>query len=219
MAPALLFSSLIFIVLGILEMFFPVWFAWHEVLNQAFPNLYQYQYLIGSGEILLGALLIWPAYRKHPHLTHQFLETGFRVGLAIMFIGASLFKIHDPKNFSLLVSQYQFLPAFSVNFFALLLPVAEFLVGCSLLLTRFTRENSLLLLLMFLSFIIALANAVIRDLGIVCGCFVLEGAQDKTEAVISLVRDLVLLGPVLYLCTRPRNLYLWDIWRKKNSRN
>jgi len=210
-ALVLLCSSLLLILAGIVEMFFPSYFAIHELLVNSFPDIWQYQYHIGSAEITLGALLIIPAYRLNSSLTHKFLETGFRVGFAILFIGASIFKIHDPKNFALLVTQYQFLPAFSVNMFALLLPVAEFLVGIGLLFNKYTRENSILLLLMFIAFIIALAYAVFNELGIVCGCFAIDGAQSESEAVISLVRDLVLLPAVIYLCSRP-NKYLWQVW-------
>lgn len=207
----LLCCSLLLILAGIVEMFFPSFFAIHELLLSRFPDIWQYQYHIGSAEIALGALFIIPAYRLNASLTHKFMETGFRVGFAIMFIGASIFKIHDPKNFALLVTQYQFLPAFSVNMFALLLPVAEFLVGIGLLFNKYTRENSVMLLLMFVAFIIALAYAVFNELGIVCGCFAIDGAQSESEAVISLIRDLVLLPAVFYLCFRP-NKYLWQVW-------
>jgi uncharacterized membrane protein YphA (DoxX/SURF4 family) len=216
MLASLLFmiTATVLCMLGLMEIYFPEWFSWHELLMQSYPNLYMYQYHIGLGQILVGGLLIWPAIRFHKHFALGYLELAFRIGLAVMFIGAALFKIHNPKEFALLVTQYLFLPSFTVNLFALLMPAAEFIFGILLLIGPKTKENAFMISAMMVSFIIALASAVYRDLGIVCGCFVgLQGAQDKSEAVVSMIRDIILMAPLVFLCTRP-NRYLWQVWKK-----
>ena len=210
-ALALLIATILF-ALGICEISFPDFFSWTEVLSKHFPKLYRYGVWIGVGECALSAGLATVAWALDRKFARKGLETLFRLGLGGMFITASLFKIHDPRGFAVLVAQYQFLPHDVVNFFALLMPMAEFVFGVLLVVTPFTRENSSLLFVMFLAFIVALASAIYRDLGITCGCFELEGAQDKAEAWTSLVRDLVLLGPCFWL-TRLPNKSLLGLWR------
>lgn len=211
---ALLFLATLFCVLGICEISFPDQFSWVEVLIDRFPTLYRYGMWIGLGECALSALFALGAWFLQPDFARRGLETLLRLGLGGMFIAASLFKIHDPHGFAVLMAQYQFLPHDMVNFFALLMPSAEFLFGAAIIITPYTRENAFMILLMFLAFIIALSSAIYRDLGITCGCFAIEGAQDKSEAWTSLIRDLVLLGPTLWL-TQVENKSLIRIWSRR----
>lgn len=209
----LLLLATVACVLGIAEISFPDTFSWVELLLERFPKAYRYGVWIGVGECILSAIFAVAAWFTQPEFARKGLETLFRIGIGGMFIAASLFKLHDPHGFAVLVAQYQFLPHDSVNFFALLMPSAEFLFGIALIFTPWTRENSLAIFAMFIAFIIALASALYRDLGITCGCFALEGAQDKSEAWTSLIRDLVLLGPTIWL-TQVENRSLIGIWRK-----
>ena len=155
-----------------------------------------------------------PAYLKDKEFTIKGLETLFRIGIGGMFIFASLFKIQDPKQFAVLVAQYQFLPNFVNNFFALVYPQFEFWFGLALIVTPFTKECSLAIFGMFVSFIIALIWALALDLGITCGCFELEGAQSKSETWTALIRDLILIGPTFWLTLR-KNKSLIGLWRSK----
>ncbi len=144
------------------------------------------------------------------------LETMGRVGMGIMFIGASIFKISDPQEFAVLTAQYQMLPQIVNNIFSLFLPVLEFIVGVLIVLSPKTKQNATLILGMMLMFIVALVWAVGNDLGITCGCFGgIEGAMDKSEAWVSLIRDILLLPVLIYLTTRAKNVYLWNIWTQK----
>ena len=147
----------------------------------------------------------------------RYMNLACRVGLGLMFVFASLFKIQDPRLFARLVAQYLFLPQPLVNLWALWLPPTEFLVGVLTIVGPKTRWNASLLLLMFGSFIVALAQAVVRDLGITCGCFELEGAMDKTEAWVSLVRDLILLAPTAWLALKGRDVWIWDLFRRNGG--
>ncbi len=211
LAGILLTFATIFFCLGIFEISFPHIFAWSELLIDSFPKIYRYSIHIGVTEALLATLLMVFACFLDKILSMKVLETLSRLGLGGMFIFASLFKIQDPHNFAVLMAQYQFLPHDLINPMALMMPSAEFLVGIAIIITPFTKENSILLLFMFFSFIIALSHALFHDLAITCGCFALEGAQDKAETWTSLIRDLVLLIPTLWLITR-KNQSLIQIW-------
>ncbi|MBP5351435.1 MAG: DoxX family membrane protein [Fibrobacterales bacterium] len=161
------------------------------------------------------AFAVWiPAFFARREWATRYMNLACRVGLGLMFVFASLFKIQDPQLFARLVAQYLFLPQPLVNVWALWLPPVEFVVGILLIAGPKTRWNARLVLLMFVAFIVALAQAVIRDLGITCGCFELEGAMDKTEAWVSLVRDLILLVPTVWLSFFGRDLWIWDLFRK-----
>lgn len=212
-ALACLVTSTALFGLAVLEIAFPGVFSIGYKLEGVFPTLWRYRIHIGVVEVLLSGLLLWPSFRLDAALSGRVLETVSRLGLGGMFIFASWFKIQNPHEFAMLVAQYQFLPSWSVNLFGLVMPQLELLTGLAIIFTPWNREASALLLAMFAAFIVALAQAVIRDLGITCGCFEIEGAVDKQEAWISLVRDLILLAPTIWLLTRP-NRTLWGIWKK-----
>ncbi|MEO7424544.1 MAG: MauE/DoxX family redox-associated membrane protein [Fibrobacteria bacterium] len=137
-------------------------------------------------------------------------RSALRIGLGLMFLTAAWPKFASPKGFAILVAQYQFLPPFMVNAFSLWLPAFEITVGLGLILTLWEKEFSALVGLMLVMFIVALGQALVRDLGIACGCFDIEGAQDAGEAWFSLIRDVVLLVPVAWLTlTGGRRLLHW----------
>ena len=136
------------------------------------------------------------------------LRTVIRLGLGAMFLVAAYPKFADPKGFANLVAQYQFLPAFSVNAFSLWLPAFEIIVGLGIIFTLWEREFGALVGLLLVMFIVALGQALLRNLGIACGCFDIEGATDAGESWFSLVRDLVLLIPVGWLMLTGGRRYL-----------
>ncbi len=171
-------------------------------------------YWVASIEFSIGSIFIIVSFLKgDATLSHKILESMGRVAMGIMFIGASIFKISDPQAFAELSAQYQMLPQAAINIFSLFLPVLEFIVGVLIVFSPKTKQNAALILGMMGMFIIALVWAVGNDLGITCGCFGgIEGAMDKSEAWVSLVRDIVLLPILIYLTTRPKNQYIWRVW-------
>ena len=209
--PVYIFFATVFFTLGVFEISFPDVFSltnFDFVLNK-FPKAWKYGLHIGIAEVLLGALLIIPAWKINKSLTERILEILIRLGIGGMFIFASIFKIADPKGFAVLIAQYQFLPHNLVNLWALILPQFEFWFGLALIVTPFVRECVLVILALFASFIIALVWALALDLGITCGCFQIDGAQSKAEAWTALIRDLILLGPTAWLLTR-RNKFIYE---------
>jgi len=202
--PVCIFFAAAFFTLGVFEISFPDVFSltnFDFVLNK-FPRAWKYGLHIGIAEVVIGALLIIPAWRINKNLTAKILEVLIRLGIGGMFIFASVFKIADPKGFAVLIAQYQFLPHNLVNLWALILPQFEFWFGLALIVTPFVKECVLVILALFASFIIALVWALALDLGITCGCFQIDGAQSKAEAWTALIRDLILLGPTAWLLTR-----------------
>src|ERR1041384_1222940 len=128
------------------------------------------------------------------------VQTWFRLGMAAMVIAACWFKLGNPHQFATAVAQYRMLPEPLVDAFALWLPALELTVALGLLFTPYTREFSLLLSLLWVMFIVALTQGLVRRLGITCGCFNIAEAYGSTgETWFALQRDVVLLLPSLFL--------------------
>jgi len=164
-------------------------------------------YLIAGGLLGLAiAVFLLNRYRSFP--LAPLLRSVLRLGLGIMFIAAGLPKFLDPKSFATLVAQYQLLPGFMVNGFTLWLSAFELVVGIGIILTLWEKEFGALIGLMMVMFIIALSQALFRDLGIACGCFDIEGAQDAGGAWFSLIRDIVLIVPIWWLVATGGRRYL-----------
>jgi hypothetical protein len=82
-------------------------------------------------------------------------------------------------------------------------------VGVSLLLSPWERESSVLLGLMMMMFIVALSQALARGLGIACGCFDIKGATDAGESWFALLRDIVLMVPIVWMYRKSEARPLW----------
>jgi hypothetical protein len=136
-------------------------------------------------------------------------ESWFRVGVAAMCVAAAWYKVRNPTEFAIAVAQYRLLPAPVVRGFSLWLPSMEMVVSLGLLFSRWSRDFYLLLVGLWLMFILALAQALLRRLGIACGCFEIAGATSTGETWFSLLRDVVLLVPIAYLAFKTENRFLW----------
>jgi hypothetical protein len=165
--------------------------------------------VIGAVLILLALVGIALARKTARPVSSAFIS-WLRIALGVMFLVAAYPKLQDPSGFALLVTQYQLLPHLLVNAFSLWLPAFEITTGLTLLLTPFEKEASGAVLLLLCLFVIALSQALRRDLGIACGCFDIEGAADAGETWFSMVRDAVLLIPVLWMCFKARRRFLWN---------
>ncbi|MBR2095733.1 MAG: hypothetical protein IJ908_09030 [Fibrobacter sp.] len=218
----LLLLATFFVAVGVAEISFPetfLTFTDHEWLLDKWPKAYRYNIHVGVGAVIIACALIFPALKIQRDFAIRALETLCRIGIGGMFIFASIFKIQDPHQFATLVAQYQFFSALHIdfvnNFFALVYPQFEFWFGLAMIVSPFVKESSFAIFWMFVSFIIALAWALWNDLGITCGCFELEdgNAHDKAEAWTSLIRDLILILPTLWLAFR-KNKSIISVWKK-----
>ncbi len=215
----LMLVATFFVSVCVAEISFPesiLTFTDQEWLIDLWPKAYRYNIQVGLCALVIGGALIVPAFKIQKDFAIRALETLCRIGIGGMFIFASIFKIQNPHEFAVLVAQYQFFPAlhleFLNNFFALVYPQFELWFGLAMIVSPFVRESALAIFWMFVSFIIALSWALYHDLGITCGCFEIEGAADKTETWTSLIRDLILIWPTLWLATR-KNKSLISIWK------
>lgn len=219
----LLIVASILVAFGVAEISFPETFLTitdKDWMIDLWPKSYRYNIHVGLAAIIVAAGICVPAYKLHKDFAIRALETLFRIGIGGMFIFASIFKIQDPHQFATLVAQYQFFSALHIdfvnNFFALVYPQFELWFGLAMIFTPFVKESAFAIFWMFVSFIIALAWALGNDLGITCGCFELDdgNAHDKAEAWTSLIRDLVLIWPTLWLAFR-KNHSLIKVWTEK----
>ena len=117
-----------------------------------------------------------------------------RIILGIIFVGASLGKISDPAGFAEVIKNYQLIPDFMINEFAVFLPFLELITAVMLISGIFLNGASILALLMLVSFSGALIFNISRGLNISCGCFTsaLEEVT-KLHYIYYILRDLVFI--------------------------
>jgi uncharacterized membrane protein YphA (DoxX/SURF4 family) len=114
-----------------------------------------------------------------------------RIFIGGMFIYTGIIHILDPVGFAKAITNYQLLPFFSINIFAIILPWTELLAGIAILINRFEKGGALITTLMLATFTIALAISLYKGLDISCGCFSTDPEAEKISWLY-LIRDGVL---------------------------
>lgn len=109
-----------------------------------------------------------------------------RIVLAVIFIGASLYKIRTPADFAHQIFNYKILPAWAINPSANVLPWLQFVCGLALLTRKFSQAAGAWIVILMATFQIALATALFRGLNISCGCFKAGGS---TATWLTFARD------------------------------
>jgi putative oxidoreductase len=141
------------------------------------------------------------------------LAVPVRWYLAVLFVGASLHKIADPRSFAVDVATYDILPLALVNLAAIALPWIELAAGGLLLLGLRVRPAALLVAAMMVVFLAALSIALARGLDMSCGCFASQGAQEDPISGLTVLRDLAWLGLAAWLIAFDRGLVGLDrVW-------
>jgi uncharacterized membrane protein YphA (DoxX/SURF4 family) len=215
------FLSVFLVVCAIVEMSYGFMDPESPFAKLSIQNInweyFEYDWVVCLIEVSIASIALLVSGKMNPRQTKIFAEIIFRIGLGSMFILASQHKISQPVEFATLIAQYQLLPSFAVNLFALTLAPLELIIGALTILGPNNKWNARLLLILMGTFIIAIAQALVRDLGITCGCFAIEGANDKKGAYVTLVRDLVLLGPILWLMFQGREkAWIWSYFRRSD---
>jgi uncharacterized membrane protein YphA (DoxX/SURF4 family) len=124
-------------------------------------------------------------------MNNKYLLFLFRIIVGFVFIYAGILKISDPAGFSDAINNYDLLPLLFVNFFAITLPWIEVVAGLFLMFGISVKENSFIISVMLVAFILAIAISLGRGLNIECGCF---GTSSGTKVgIIKLVENLILL--------------------------
>ncbi len=120
-----------------------------------------------------------------------------RLILGGIFIYASIDKIAHPDQFAEIVYNYKLMPGMTVNVMAIVLPWVEMVAGLFLVLGLWIKDSAAILGALLLVFIGAIGINLARGLDFDCGCF--STAGHKNASILLIVRDLVLLLPVVHL--------------------
>ncbi len=153
---------------------------------------------------------------------HRWLAFAARVYLGQLFFVAALHKVAEPAGFALDVATYQFLPLEVVNFFAIVVPPIELLVGALLVLGLWTAGAAWVVSGLMVAFIIALAWALHLGLDMTCGCFASQGAAGEDPiSGLTMLRDAGWLALGLYVAVFDRNPFGLDAFlnRARLSQN
>ncbi len=135
--------------------------------------------------------------------------------LGLLFIGACLHKITDPRAFAIDIATYDILPLVLVNLAAITLPWVELGAGSMLLAGWRVRAAALLVAGMMVFFMVALVIALGRGLDMSCGCFASQGAEMDPISWLTVVRDLVWLGLALFVLVFDRGRLGLDHWLRR----
>ena len=139
-------------------------------------------------------------------------DTVLRLGLGGMFLYSAWGKLQDPGIFQTMVDNYRMLPACVTALFSVTMSMAELLVGAMFIFTKWTREAAFATAVMLGMFIVALAQAQVRGLDISCECFG-EAEKESRAVLVALVRDVVLVAPVVWLVVNGRRRWIADFRR------
>ena len=99
--------------------------------------------------------------------------------LALIFIWAACTKIAGPLEFQQALRHYDFLPAWTINPIAILLPWWELGAGIGLFVPAWRQSAVTVILLLLGCFIVAIVEALVRGLDISCGCFTQDPSVGK----------------------------------------
>ena len=120
------------------------------------------------------------------------LRLAARVVLAGMFVIAGAAKAYDPGGFAIEIQRYQLVPWLVGAVVATYLPWLEMIAGAMLFVGRLERGALLILTPLLVIFTCALASAMVRRLGIDCGCF--GKTFQSTGTLVPFLRNIFLLA-------------------------
>lgn len=112
-------------------------------------------------------------------LHHSLILALIRIVIGLTFIYASYYKILEPLEFARSIYNYKIMPLFLINSMAIVLPWLEMLCGIFIIFGIFTRANSLIIMVLLLTFSVAIASVIYRGIDVECGCF--HNATEKSE--------------------------------------
>lgn len=128
-----------------------------------------------------------------------------RFTLAGLFIYAGAVKFMHPNLFLSDIESYRMMPYQVAWLVAFYLPPLEILCGIGLVIPSIRKASAILLLLLMISFVMAISIAWARGLNISCGCF--GEAASETNYFWLIGRDLIIIGALLFSLITPRKYY------------
>ncbi len=126
-------------------------------------------------------------------LSNKYFLIILRLIVGGFFVFASFDKLMNQEAFSRAIYNYKFLPDLFINIFAIIIPYIELIAGLLLIAGIFKRGSSFLISFMLVIFIIALSQAYAKGLDINCGCFSLETVGQKSDILLRIGEDILLL--------------------------
>ncbi|MBV8645522.1 MAG: DoxX family membrane protein [Candidatus Eremiobacteraeota bacterium] len=124
-----------------------------------------------------------------------------RVVIGVIFIVAGAAKVGHAAEFAAQIAGFRILPQVVIAPMALALPFLEILLGGYLIIGLFTRAAAWIAVILFATFDLAIASAVVRGMTVSCGCF---GPNDKTVTTwAEVARDAVFVLLALVVALRP----------------
>ncbi|MBV8750508.1 MAG: DoxX family membrane protein [Candidatus Eremiobacteraeota bacterium] len=124
-----------------------------------------------------------------------------RVVIGVIFIVAGAAKVGHAAEFAAQIAGFRILPQVVIAPMALALPFLEILLGGYLIVGLFTRAAAWIAVILFATFDLAIASAVVRGMTVSCGCF---GPNDKTVTTwAEVARDAVFVLIALVVALRP----------------
>lgn len=122
-----------------------------------------------------------------------------RLALAGLFAWAAVPKVLDPHAFAESISNYRLLPELMVGPLAIFVPLLELSISLSLVTGFHARGAALAATGMLLVFAAAMAQAILRDINIECGCFGSSTAAEVGWPSVLRNVGLALLGALIVL--------------------
>ncbi len=141
-----------------------------------------------------------------------------RIGLGAMFIYSGIVKELDPGTFAGVVERYNMVPADMAPYIAIILPVAEIVIGTCLVLGIRVRASALVSMALMVVFITGISVNLYRGETFDCGCFHLNRLGLDLQENISpgiVLRDLGIFFLFLYIFIAERHLFSIEAMRER----
>ncbi|MCL5991743.1 MAG: DoxX family membrane protein [Bacteroidetes bacterium] len=144
-----------------------------------------------------------------------YLNLVVRLLLGGLFIFTALSKFSDLSVFSKEIDNYNILPIFLINTFAVVLPWVELLCGIFLLTGIRIKANAMISISLFSVFTLAILIAMFQGLSINCGCHT-KLLADKV-GITKVLQNMGFLVLSVFLFYFPGNKFSFESLIKKTE--